>query len=233
MNKYVLAATALFAMGGTSLAADIAAEPTPYDWSGMYAGVIAGYSWSDFDVNADQPNTPAFDLSQSFGVEGGQVGLEAGWNHQIDSLVFGIAADISLSDAEDPSNIDTVFEDELYVGKHDYFATVRGRLGYAMDNVLVYATGGLAITDAEFRYENYSDSTHTVLDQPIVKDHKTLLGWTAGGGVELALGETVSVKAEYLYSDFGSLDFDFIPGDLTGDADVTSHIVRAGLLIHF
>ena len=233
MNKYALAGAILFAMGGTSLAADIAAEPTPYDWSGMYAGVIAGYSWSDFDVNADQADEPQFDLNQSFGVEGGQVGLEAGWNHQSDSLVFGVAADLSLSDAEDSSNFDIVDEDEIYVGKHDYFATVRGKLGYAMDNVLVYATGGLAITDAEIRYENYTDSTHSALDEPISKDSKMLLGWTAGGGVELAVSEAVSVKAEYLYSDFGSLDFDLLPGLLTGDADVTSHIVRAGLLIHF
>jgi opacity protein-like surface antigen len=45
---------------------------------------------------------------------------------------------------------------------------------------------------------------------------RVLLGWTAGGGVELGLGESVSVKAEYLYSDFGSLDFNLLSGNLTG-----------------
>lgn len=208
-------------------AADVVA-PAEYDWSGPYAGFIAGYSWSKFDVDADQPDEPPrFLLNQSFDVDGGLIGVEAGWNHQIDSFVLGVSADIALSGAEDSSKFDVIDGDEVYVGQGEWFATLRARAGFAMDNILIYATGGLAGTEARLTFEDQ--------DVPVfrVSDKGTVWGWTAGGGVEIALGEVISLKAEYLYADFGSMDFDLPPVDVSGDLDLTTQMVRGGVLVHF
>ena len=67
----------------------------------------------------------------------------------------------------------------------DAFGTVRGRLGYAWERVLPYVTAGLAIADSE-------------------------TGWTAGGGVELAVSDNISLRGEYLHFDVGDMDGDIV-----------------------
>ena len=80
----------------------------------------------------------------------------------------------------------------------DVLGTVRGRVGYALDRTLVYATGGLAygsVADRRFGGSAFSDAFR--------------VGWTLGGGVEVALptdsvlnvfgAAAVSFRAEGLY----------------------------------
>lgn len=204
-----------------------------YDWSGPYIGILAGYSSTDYDVTSNISNSATFNTNQSFEVDGPQLGLEAGWNYQSGSLVFGLAADISLLDNETLSLVDVVNLDEIYVAKQDFVGTFRGKLGYSFDNVLLYATGGIAVTDAELRYENYIDGTRTVLEE-IDKSSETLVGFTLGGGLEFAVSENISIKAEYLYADFGKLDYVFpSAAPAAGDANLTTHTARAGISWNF
>ena len=95
----------------------------------------------------------------------------------------------------------------------NYLATVRPRLGYATGSALIYVTGGLAVTTLqqshsakEFGYgpagscyptpDNYCNNPVSASD--------TEVGWTVGGGVEWAICRNWSVKAEYLFADFGT-----------------------------
>ena len=83
----------------------------------------------------------------------------------------------------------------------DWFGTVRGRVGLAStSNFLLYATGGFAFGGAK---------ATTLLTFPLVtftgKESGTKIGWTAGGGLEYAVGDHWSAKLEYLYYDIGSL----------------------------
>lgn len=212
-------------------AADIEMLPEAHDWSGFYIGILGGYSWSDFKVDNDEPDEDQFDRNQTFSVDDGLVGGEVGWNIQSDSIVYGVAADVAYSWAEGDSPEDVEDEDEIYVGEHDYFATLRGKVGYALDNVLIFATGGLALTNAELRYENYETDPPFALEEQS-KSSDALLGWTIGGGIEVAFNEYFSVKAEYLYADFESLDYDFldVTDSLSGDVDIDTHILRGGIV---
>jgi outer membrane immunogenic protein len=223
---FFLATAAFVAPLNFANAADI--EVTAHDWSGPYIGLLGGYAMVDHDVATNIANFGVFNINQSFEADGPQLGLEAGWNHQSGSLVFGLAADISLVDNESLSLVDVVNLDEIYVAKQGFVGTFRGKLGYSFDSVLLYATGGLAVTDAEFRFENYTDASRTVLES-ISKDTDTLVGFTVGGGLEFAVTESISIKGEYLYADFGKLDFAYTPGALFGKADLTSHTARAGV----
>jgi outer membrane immunogenic protein len=58
-----------------------------------------------------------------------------------------------------------------------------------------------------------------------------LVGWTVGGGLEWAVTQSISVKAEYLFVDLGHVD---ISTPVPTDADVDeTHIVRAGINFQF
>jgi opacity protein-like surface antigen len=73
-----------------------------------------------------------------------------------------------------------------------WLATVRGRVGYALDRFLVYGTAGAAFGDVRASFSNDPASSVT----------KT--GWIAGAGIELALDRNWSAKAEYLFVDLGN-----------------------------
>jgi outer membrane immunogenic protein len=87
---------------------------------------------------------------------------------------------------------------DIYDTKIDWFGTVRGRVGYAMDRALIYGTGGLAFGSVENRY----------LDGPAnsFSEKCTQTGWTAGAGIEYAFDDHWSAKAEYLYRPWKSDD---------------------------
>src|SRR5262245_45959901 len=119
----------------------VGALPT---WAGAYIGVAGGGAWGSAAVRnnatgADQ--TPHFDLG------GGLFGVTAGINAQGGNGVLGLEADISAtskkgSTFEFPTN--SAFSNEV---RYQWLSTFRGRVGYARENWLVYATGGAALAN--------------------------------------------------------------------------------------
>jgi outer membrane immunogenic protein len=86
--------------------------------------------------------------------------------------------------------------------KTDWLFTARPRLGWANNNWLWYATGGLAVT--ELKYGNtFTDTYSPAFETGSIS--KTKVGWTVGGGGEFALSNNWTVRAEYLYVDFGGV----------------------------
>ena len=81
----------------------------------------------------------------------------------------------------------------------DYFGTVRGRIGYAFNRFLAYGTGGFAYGGGD------SD-----------------LGYAAGGGLEYAITDRLSVKAEGLYVNLGKRNGS---SDVTASYNLTSNVV--------
>ena len=74
-----------------------------------------------------------------------------------------------------------------------WLATLRGRVGYAIDKVLLFGTGGAAFVNAK------DTQTQTVpVGAPAVVFEDTALGWTVGAGAEYALSKNLSAKLEYL-----------------------------------
>ncbi len=253
----VVIASAL-AVASAANAADIArpvykapaAVPVIHNWSGFYIGGNAGYAWSDVDTSwRNISNGAAFDVpaaialrestgTNSYGLDGFMGGFQAGFNWQAGNWVFGVEGDVSffkqsagITDVSIgwPFTPNTVTQSvEL---KNLY--TVRGRIGYAMDRTLVYFTGGWAGSDLDT-----ADSTIYPTSSQAVSGSKLLSGYTLGGGIEWALGNNWSVKAEYLYADLGgyqtvscnSLDSNSC---YSHDHDAKMQVVRAGLNYKF
>jgi outer membrane immunogenic protein len=130
-----------------------------------------------------------------------------------------------------------------------YLGTVRGRVGFlATPSLLLYGTAGLAyggmsasIQNTQRMYWQFDNSSGAVFGQGSYS--KTMVGWTAGGGVEWMFMPNWSAKAEYLYYDLGRASGSvvnnyFEPGN-NGVESVTNYagrvsgnIVRAGVNYH-
>ena len=113
----------------------------------------------------------------------------------------------------------------------NWLLTARPRIGFMSDNWLFYATGGLAVTDltANFLWGD----TFGAAEAGTIS--KIKVGYTVGGGVEAAIGAHWSVKAEYLYVNFGketalgSMADQGSPGQVfTHSADLKASIMRVG-----
>ena len=116
------------------------AQASPYHFAGFYAVVHFGYS----DVDAEFKGSSA-----SIGDEGLMGGLQAGYNVLVNnSIIWGVETDISGIAAR-PSgtcSFNGLLDCEINLGPT---ATLRGRLGFATGNWLVYVTGGVAATHYE------------------------------------------------------------------------------------
>jgi outer membrane immunogenic protein len=144
-----------------------------YSWAGPYLGGNLGYAWGEVNRNATDPS----------GFAGG---VQGGFNFQSGALVYGLEADIQASGAED------TFAPWKF--SNPWFGTVRGRVGYAVNNVLFYGTGGLAF--GELRGETFG-----------LSESRTNAGWTVGVGAEFGFAPNWSAKVEYLYVDLSTSNF--------------------------
>jgi outer membrane immunogenic protein len=106
--------------------------------------------------------------------------------------------------------------------------------------VLLYGTGGLAVTNAKVSNPYFTTNNPHDTASGSSSNSETRAGWTVGGGVEWAFAEYWSVKAEYLYVDFGSISTSanvtlppFNPNVFSTSADLKANIVRVGINYRF
>jgi len=207
--------------------------PTVYDWTGFYVGGNIGYAFEgggddvgiSSNVGVDWPKEKVnFGSLNISGITGGaQIGAD--W--QAGSAVFGIVADVQAADINDDFKSTRLINDQLLATKAedkvDWWGTIRGRLGWAFNNVLIYGTGGVAWGDV-----NYDVTTFSVNDDPDgveaahLSDNYTEWGWTAGGGLDWAIDEHWIVGGEVLYVNLGEKQ---ISGRSTAFAD-TGEVLR-------
>jgi outer membrane immunogenic protein len=207
MSKFVLRALALVGASWTmsAQAADVnygsrapytVNQPlNAYSWAGLYLGGNLGYAWGSIDNNPTKPS----------GFAGG---VQAGYNFQTGPWVFGIEGDIQAGGAEQ------TFAPWKF--SNPWFGTVRGRAGYALNNVLFYGTGGLAF--GELRATTFG-----------LTESNTNAGWTLGVGAEMGFAPNWSAKVEYLYVDLANSNF-VVTGESNG---YRFGLIRAGVNYHF
>ena len=121
--------------------------------------------------------------------------IQAGYNLEAWNLVLGLEADFNVASASSDACILGTCG-LMYETKLSEFATVRGRLGYALGRALIYVTGGLATGHISHRV---TDSVYPAS----WSSRAWRTGWTAATGVEFMLSPQLSVKGEALYFDLG------------------------------
>ena len=185
MKKLLLAGVSLFSLVTAASAADLAARPYTkapalvapgYNWSGFYAGVMGGYAW-------------ASDAKGGFG--GGTLGYN--WQAPGSQFVFGLEIDAAGSGLKAtqsgfvPGLGLLTLEDKV-----DAFGSVTGRLGFAVDAALFYASRAAMpglITSSPLRR----------MVSPLSDSHLHS-GYTVGGGLEYMFAPNWSGKVEYMYA---------------------------------
>ncbi|WP_029074035.1 outer membrane protein [Kaistia adipata] len=220
-------------------AADLTYEPAPvaapvaFNWTGFYVGVHGGIGGGEFDTTfTEEFDDYSVDYNDNaFGAFGG---AQIGYNWQFSpNWVAGVEADIAYSGIE--SNFDWNYAggSSYNISTNvDWFGTLRGRIGYAWDNLLVYGTGGAAYGDVEVS-TNYSDPNESYGSS----FSDTRWGWTIGAGVEYGITQNITLKTEYLYVDLGSIHqnaYNAAEDDYGQfDTDVAFHTLKVGLNYKF
>jgi outer membrane immunogenic protein len=226
------------------------------NWTGFYIGVHAGYSWGRWDglltydpgtgpVQVFDPPNRTIDAAGWLG--GGQIGF----HYQLGSFVFGPEAEISWTNLKGGNTFSTIGLNNYtwnINNRLDWFGTVRGRTGIAVDRFLIYGTAGVAFGQAKanevvtgFQGQGFPPTGQVTAVASTSENH---IGWTAGGGVEWLLSRSLSIKVEYLYVDLGSASYRFTGTNFTTvpssphttdsfPADLNFQIVRAGANYRF
>ena len=212
--KCIATIAASLALSTAAQAADLVsyagASPAPV-WQGLYVGAMGGYAAGATNTAGSGP------------LAGGTIGLQGQWGQ----LVAGIEADGGWADiATSASALGGAITATARAADG---GTVRGRVGVAFDDVLVYGTGGYAWINDQI--------TVSVAVPPLVasiSDNQFHNGWTVGGGVEVMFAPRWSVKAEYLYRSFESANYfsAVIPGGLPSGT-LRANSGQVGINFHF
>jgi outer membrane immunogenic protein len=172
------------------------AAPVPFSWTGFYFGGNIGGARRSSQI-ADAPSSVAFGWlpspvdSDKTGLIGG---LQGGYNWQAGNLVLGIEGDISFASLKSSVSNISLSGADTFSANMNTLGTVRGRLGWAVDRVLFYGTGGVA-------FANIKNEINSPVFAP-TGPSSNRTGWTAGGGIEYAVTGNWTVRAEYLHVGF-------------------------------
>lgn len=226
--RFWLAGAFTLLCGTAAQAADLVADTaTVYDWTGFYIGASAGYAFGDDDALSLKPEfgDDVGTLNLDGFIGGGQVGA----NWQRNNWMFGVEADVQFADVSDSDT--TIINGREFDAKTDvdWIGTMRLRSGFALDKLLIYGTGGLALGGVDYNVRPLDDLSGTVKSQ----DNYTATGWTAGVGAEWGLSERTSAKVEYLYYDLGSEDSDIAGAGTRLKITPTLQSVRVGIDFRF
>ena len=237
-------------LASAAQAADIAPVPTVYDWTGAYVGLNLGVAWGNSEVDTgiacsdiDSDYCSVFEDDLSIDLDDLRVGADdsgaaftggamIGYNWQMDSFVLGAEADINYAGFGESNNRDLsllasdIFGEDIDASHRaefdaDWWGTLRGRIGFAADNLLFYGTGGLAWGHIEASsridacWNGCIDLADSLRYGGSISD--TNFGWTLGAGMEAGF-DSWSLGVEYLYVDLGSADWHY-SGDISDLTD--------------
>jgi outer membrane immunogenic protein len=216
--KKLVAAAGLSALGiSPALAADLPARtytkaPTfvaaVYDWSGFYVGLNGGGASSRECLTlTSEAGSPVPPISEGcHNATGGLVGGQIGFRWQMSNWVFGVEGQGDWANLKGSSS-------SLAAGiipytnqtKVDGVGLLTGQVGYALDNVLLYAKGGAAVTDNKY------GSFFTAAGVQFNAASDTRWGGAVGAGVDVAFAPNWSVGVEYDHLFMGKPNVAFPP----------------------
>jgi outer membrane immunogenic protein len=267
-SSVALAALAALMLTAPAVAADVEAPmPEAANWTAFHVGVGGGgmFGFVQEDSNSfinGNDEFFAFNEHQSDLGDAAFFGtVEAGFDLQLgSSVVIGVLANYDFGKTKmnnqsfgvvvDANNLANPFDN--FVVDNAHYETkweigdswgIGARAGFlAMDNALIYVMGGY--TQAKIKSESDLSGDNNANFAYRVSDSAWEDGWFAGGGIEALLTDNISLKAEYRYADYGSVErdseaddplpeFEFSFANSHQDGDVTVHTVRAVLSYRF
>jgi len=196
------------------LSSSAAFADATYDWGGFYAGAIADVNFGNthFALPGDMNDVLLQDHHKHTSFAGGGV---LGFNWQSGTMVYGLEGDLTSGNGTSSVTACTKV-DGCFTSAHDSFTTLnhlktdmsgrlRARIGWTNGNTLFYAAGGYSFADTKLSLVGLCfDAAHPATpDIYNFARKKTLSGFNLGLGVETPIAEHITLRAEYLFEDFG------------------------------
>jgi|SRR5579862_3467177 len=223
MKRILLALSVSAAMVSPALAADLPMQSAPpyypapplFTWTGFYLGANGAFGFGRFSNGGNS----------FFGnADGGLFGVTAGYNYQSGPFVAGVEGDINFGSVSGNSS---PFGGVSANGNVTSEGSLRARVGYAIDRALLYITGGYTGANLKGTVTDFASNPSIFASQSVF-----LNGWVLGAGMEFAITRNVSVKAEYLFSDYGNASiFNNTPDNISAGLKLST--IRAGINYHF
>jgi outer membrane immunogenic protein len=218
VKRLFLAGVAITAvMAGSAFAADMPLKAPPpvlaYDWSGIYIGGVVGGAWGHIDSSdpglgliGTLINVPVVQTTTNSSFIGG---VEGGDRYQFGKLVIGWEADMVWGhmNGTSTSTFGPFFAPGIFTrtinADTKWTGTATSTVGIAHDRWLIYGKAGVAWAKTD-----YTDNW-TIVGVPLFTGtgsttNSSQVGWTVGTGIEWAIWNNWSIKAEYDYLDFGN-----------------------------
>ncbi len=212
-------------------------DDASYSWTGAYAGVNLGSVWTGSHLTANNisflPDDGTF--NENLNATAVNPGLQFGYLQQFKgSWVLGGEADFTYPDSSSQYNLT-----DIEAGEFDQFTvhnnlqgSLRLRAGYSIDRFLPFVTAGVSFASLGLNYNNEVNDSY--------RKTSTQTGWVLGGGLEYGVLENLSVRTEYLYTDYGNALNVNIPTiirflDPSGGAHATlyTNVLRAAVNYRF
>lgn len=250
MRKLLIAnlAAAAMTMAGSAFAADMPITKAPplverFSWTGCYLGGHVGGGFAQKDITdpvqlvqdsflfpGATTGVTTVNPSPSGAVIGGQIGCDYEFPS---NFVIGVEGSASGSTMRGSQNAGLPLGNPdiaLVQTNTDFLASLTGRIGYAFDNVLLYARGGAALAGDKFEVSG----TFTGLPYDF-RGLDNRFGWVVGGGVDWAFTPHWSVNFEYDYYQFGHGNVVMADGinGFTGLVDVRQNVQVAKVGFNF
>jgi outer membrane immunogenic protein len=244
----LLASTALTTSAMLASGAALAQSGTVHSWNGWYGGLNLGGSWADLSHSVVVPGVLA---SSGSSRDGGVIfGFQVGYNwHVAPQWVVGFEGDLSYLSGQRTDGFGATVvagggSEDIVGTQHTklrWLSTIRGRLGFAWDRSLFYATGGLAIGHVNSSVSAIGRESDGGPDSTAFTGTyaSTRAGWTVGGGWQYAITNTLSAKVEYLHFDLGDVSYNVngriisggngLPLTWPATASFSGDIVRIGV----
>ena len=183
----------------------------PGPWTGFYVGGNIGWAHNESEFN-DHNKTLSYESRYNSDDNGFTGGLTSGYNLQCGNVVFGIESDINwVGSDNDRKNYGYYGDDDDFHHSRsmDWFGTLRGRIGWANDRMMIYATGGLAYGDGSHKWGGWYETNYHGDTDYFKSSNDVNWGWTAGGGIEFLHSQNFTIKAEALWIRFDNDSKDF------------------------
>lgn len=222
---------------------DAPPPPPVHSWTGLYLGVHLGAAMSQDRVSEVAPFYNGPGTFQNSGRNSPDLlgGVQAGYNFQFQSLVFGIEGDLGWMDINRSTQfpayqgVATRVGDSIASLETGWYGAITGRLGITLDpKLLIYAKAGWGFVDSTVSYTDTNPTGITLVSG--TSRSGTLDGAVYGAGLEWAFNRNWSVKAEYLHFDLGSTSVVARGSDgvnYTFRRDLSVDTVKAGLNYKF
>ncbi|PPD02532.1 outer membrane protein [Methylocystis rosea] len=207
--------------------------PPPFSWEGFHIGVSGSYaggvSSQYSNLYALQPGAfLVFPTSNSIGTSGYMVGYQNGYNWVFaNRIVVGYESEYNYANVR-ATNTSGYFTGVGASSRLQWFGAERLRFGYAFGRILPYITGGLAYGKVSPYGQQWANGSVFPSSRAVWQ-----AGFTVGAGVEYAVLDNWTVKAEYLFTRMkgasgASIGFPFAYRVTTGN-NLDTHIARIGV----